>query len=131
MKEARYHFNPCMFSGVIYLCGPCNPAATIMEAFSPETNTFLAPIPVPENSYNCVYVDNGQLVVHFPTYIRKYTAGPDGQLVMQSDVRKQAGGTYFSSQPVIDKTRGFYYIIQSTTCLSYNLETGVQGPSVG
>ena len=105
-----------------------------MEAFSPETNTFLAPIPVPENFYNCVYVDSGQLVVHFNTYIRKYTAGPDGQLVMQSDVRKQAGGNSFSSQPVIDKTRGFYYNVyygDGTSCYCYNLETGVQGPSVG
>ena len=105
-----------------------------MEAFSPETNTFLAPIPVPENSYNCLYVDNGQLVVHFNTYIRKYTAGPDGQLVMQSDVRKQVACNYFSSQPVIDKTRGFYYNVNGgdgTSCYCYNLETGVQGPSVG
>ena len=103
-----------------------------MVAFSPETNTFLAPIPVPESSYSCLYVDNGQLVVHFNSSIRKYTAGPDGQLVMQSDVRKQVACNYFNSQPVIDKTRGFYYnVYGGSSCYCYNLETGVQGPSVG
>jgi len=103
-----------------------------MEAFSPETNTFLAPIPVPsENTYACLYVDNGQLVVHFKACIRKYTAGVDGQLAMQSEVTKQVPCAWQNSQPVINKTRGFYYMIQSgTTCLCYNLETGVQGPSV-
>ena len=43
---------------------------------------------------------------------------------------KQTACTYQSSQPVIDKTRGLYYILENGACLSYNLETEVQGPNV-
>ena len=118
-----------MFNGVIYLCGY---DSLLLEAFSPKEDTFLTfTIAVPEKTYSCMYVDSGQLVVHFDSYIRKYTAGVDGQLAMQSEVRKQVACAWQNSQPVIDKTRGFYYIIQNANCLSYNLETGVQGPSVG
>jgi len=131
MKEARRYLNPCMFSGVIYLCGY---NSLLLEAFSPKEDTFLTfTIAVPEKTYSCMYVDSGQLVVHFQSYIRKYTAGVNGALVMQSEVRKQVACSSHSSQPVIDKTRGFYYIVcggGSSACYCYNLETGVQGPSV-
>ena len=78
MREARGYFNPCLFSGIIYLCGR---GSQVMEAFSPERDDFLrnVQVPVPENEYCCLYVDNDLLVLHQKSYIVKFAAGQEGQ----------------------------------------------------
>jgi len=76
-----------------------------------------------------MYVDNDLLVLHMNSYIRKYAVGQDGQLIQRSEVRKQVATNYHNSQPVVDKTRGLYFITQNGNCYSYNLETGVQVPT--
>lgn len=102
-----------------------------MEAFSPETDKFLpVQIPVPENSYPCLYVDNNLLVVHFSSYILKYAMGPDRQLIKQSEIRSPNVHKYQNSQPVIDKVQGLFFIIQGGPCLRFNMETGVQSPNI-
>ena len=129
MKEARSRFNPCLFGGIVYLCGN---NSTIMEAFAPETDTFLpnVQIPVPQNHYCCLYVDNDLLVVNIASFIVKFAAGEGGQLVKRSQVATPGISKEQCSQPVVDKARGLYFIIQSGTCVCFNMETGVQGPSV-
>ena len=57
-----------------------------MEAFSLDSDTFLAVnIPVPENHYCCLYVDNDLLVVHSKSYILKFAMEQGGQLVKRSE----------------------------------------------
>ena len=129
MRAARSHFNPCLFGGIVYLCGY---NSTIMEAFAPETDTFLpnVQIPVPENCNCCLYVDNDLLVLHQKSCIVKFAAGEGGQLVKRSQVTPPDVSKGQCSQPVVDKARGLYFIIYDGKCVCFNMETGVQGPSV-
>ena len=131
MAAARYYLNPCMFSGIVYLCGATSSGATLMEAFSPETDTFLpVQITVPENGYPCLYVDNNLLVVHLSSYILKYAMGPDRQLIKQSEIRSPSVNKWQNSQPVIDKAQGLFFIDQQGPCLRFNMETGAQVSSI-
>ena len=128
MKEARSCFNPCLFYGIIYLCG-CG--STIMEAFSPETDTFLpVQIPVPSTSNCCSYVDDDQLVLHMTSSILKFAAGQGGQLVKRSEIGSPGVHKYQNSQPVVNKASGLYFITWNGSCLRFNMETGAQGPSI-
>ena len=132
MKEARYCFNPCLFSGIIYLCGNYS---QVMEAFSPERDDFLrdVQVPVPENHYCCLYVDNDLLVLHQKSYIVKFAAGQEGQegqLDKRSEVRSPAVDKLQNCQPVVDKASGVFFITYNGKCLCFNMETGVQGPTV-
>jgi len=106
--------------------------STIMEAFAPETDTFLpnVQIPVPENHYCCLYVDNDLLVLHQNSCIVKFAAGEGGQLVKRSQVASPVVEKWQNSQTVLDKARGLYFINQKGACVCFNMETGAQGPSV-
>lgn len=124
MREARYDFNPCMLLGIIYLCGF---NSRMMEAFAPETNTFLPlQIPVPHSSPYCLYVDNHLLVLHSNSYILKFAMRPDGQLTKCSEIRSPNCPKWQNSQPVIDKENGVYFMVYKGKCLSLTMETGVQ-----
>ena len=100
MAEGRYGFNPCMFEGRVYLCGL---GSRIVEAFVPQTNTFL-PLraTIPENSSCCLYVDNHLLVIHTSSNILKFAAESDGQLVKRSEATTAEAYKHQSSQPVVD-----------------------------
>jgi len=124
MREARAYFNPCLFNGIIYLCGYYS---QIMEAFSPETDTFLpVQIPVLENASGCLYVDNDLLVLNMENHILKFAAGQGGQLDKRSRVEASSFDRYQSSQPVVDKANGVYFMIKGGECLCFKMETGVQ-----
>ena len=102
-----------------------------MEAFSPDSDTFLPlNITVPENTNCCLYVDNNLLVVNSVSFILKYAVGPGGQLVEQSRVNSPGVNKHQNSQPVVDRTQGLYFIIQGGQCLRFNMQTGVQSPSI-
>lgn len=61
MRESRAEFNPCMLFGIVYLCGE---GSFIMEAFNPETETFLPlQVTLPEDFACCLYVHNHLLVL--------------------------------------------------------------------
>jgi len=131
MKEARFNFNPCLFSGIIYLCGATSSGAAVMEAFSPESDTFLlVQIPVPESNVCCLYADNDLLVVNTAAFIVKFAVGQNGQLVQRSQVQSPSVQKYQNSQPVVDKTNGVFFTTYNGQCLRFNMETGVQGPTV-
>lgn len=128
MKEARGGFNPCMFLGIAYLSGH---GSEIMEAFAPQTDTFLPlSIQLPQSSTCCLYVDNHLLVVHLKGFILKFAVGPDGQVVKQSEVASSPFGKVQNSHPIVNKARGLVYMISYGACVSFNMETGVEGPSV-
>ena len=61
MREGRYAFNPCLFSGFVYVCG-CG--SNSVEAFCPQTCSFL-PLSLPGRFFAyCLYVHKNLLVVH-------------------------------------------------------------------
>lgn len=112
MKEGRDYFNPCLFSGCVYLCGVGSQ------------------LQLPENHYCCVYVHDSLLVVHSYQYISKFAAGLAGQLTQVSQVRSQTPQyKNLNSQPVVDPAQGLFFIFQQTQALSFNMETGVQAQS--
>lgn len=122
MREARRDFNPCMLFGIVYLCG-----CFLMEAFVPETDTFLPlQIRLPEAQQCCLYADNNLLVLHFNSCILKV----DGELVKCSEVKSPRSYKRQNSQPVVDKANGVFFIVQDGKCLSFAMETGTQGPTV-
>lgn len=129
MKESRFWFNPCLFNGYVYLCGYC----TIkIEAFSPQTDSF---IPLELNlraSYSCSLIvrDNLLLVQAFDS-IYRYSAEPEGGLVLKSreELTKYADKSS-NSHPVIDTARSLYYLIQQGKILACRLETG-EGVQLG
>ena len=97
-----------------------------MEAFSPDSDTFLAPlnITLPEESACCLYVDNNLLVVNSYEYILKYAVGPGGQLVEQSRVNTPAVRKTQNSQPVVDRAQGLYFMVNKGKCVGVNMQTG-------
>ena len=63
---------PCEFNGYVYLCGG---GTTGIEAFHPQSNTFLQLQPrLPERTECKVCVDNGQLVVISWKYVTWWEA---------------------------------------------------------
>ena len=98
-----------------------------MEAFSPDSDTFLGPlnITLPEQySSYCLYVDNNLLLVNSTNYILKYAVGPRGQLVEQSRVNTPAFNKYQNSQPVVDRAQGLYFMVYWGECVGVNMQTG-------
>ena len=127
MRGERSFFNPCLWKGVIYLCGYGDP---IIEAFSPQNDAFLPfTIPLPNTSYNimtCVYADTDFLVVHLHDRIVRFTSDSSGHLVLHTEVGCPQVTRYQSSQPVVDKTQGLFYLVYQSCCWSYSMETGAQ-----
>jgi len=59
--QHRVCYNPCVWTGEIWLCGGRN---TTIEVFSPASLTFrLIPLPFPDNGPTLVFQMNGNLVV--------------------------------------------------------------------
>ena len=100
--------------------------STAMEAFSPDSDTFLGPlnITLPEAEPCCLYVDNNLLVVNSVNYILKYAVGPGGQLVEKSRVNTPAVDKYQNSQPVVDRAQGLYFMVFMGECVGVNMQTG-------
>ena len=123
MREGKHSFNPCLFNEHVYVCGD---GSQLVEAFSPQTDNFL-PLQVllPEANHCCLYVHSNLLVVHSSQYISKFAAGQTGQLAQYSQVRSQTPALkWFNSQPVVDLSRGLFFIFQRDKILSLNMETG-------
>lgn len=127
MREPRHALNPCLFSGVIYLCGACSSGASLMEAFNPETDQYLPPIAIPQQCYCCSYVDNDLLVLHIHTHVVKFAFGKDG-LTQYSDDITPGCCNWQNSQPVVSKDNGVYFMIRCGQCLRCDMKTGVQSP---
>lgn len=125
MREGKCGFNPCAFSIYVYICG--NPS-TLIEAFSPLTSSFLPlqlSLPEPYN-YN-LYVHDHLLVIHSYSWISKFAAGNEGQLVKHSQVASvMPVNKYTNSQPVVDPVRSLFYIFQGEKCLCFHMETAAQ-----
>ena len=124
MQYARYAFNPCVFRGLIYLSGACD--ARVMEVFSPHQYTLPVTLLLPEKSSTCcVYVDQDLLVLHSEKYIVKFEAGPNGQLRQVSQQQVPKGLKWQNSQqPVVDRTRGVFFIAIKSKCIKVSMETG-------
>lgn len=113
-----------MFEGVIYLCGE---GTVSMEAFAPDSNTFVPlNISLPQSSHCCLYVDSDLLVVNSTSYIVKYAMGPDGQLTQQSRVESPRLDKRQNSQPVVDRAQGLYFMIQDGKCMQVDMQREVQ-----
>lgn len=81
----------------------------------------------PELTPCCLLVHENLLVVHSENYVLKFTAGQAGQLVQYSQVHVQTHSFKWSnSQPVLDSTRGLYFVIWCGEVYSISLETGVK-----
>lgn len=125
MREGRCYFNPCLFSKWVYVCGV---GSQMVEAFSPQSDSFLAFQPrLPESSSCCLFVRNNSLEVHSLNFISKFTAWQTGELVKRFQRRLPTPSDKRSnSQPVVDFTRDLYFIYQGNMVLSHNLETGME-----
>jgi len=118
MNQTRWNFNPCLFGHLIYLCG----FSTTMEAFAPQTDTFLpVPLTLPGTLSCCLYVHNDLLVVHQYCYIVKF-AVEGGQLVKRSEVESQEVEKAQNSQPVV--AGGVVYMVWADKCVRFFMETG-------
>lgn len=124
MREGRRCFNPCLFNAYVYLCGS---GSLSLEAFAPQTDSFLPLQPqLPESSNCCLFVHNNLLVVHSQSYISKFAADRAEQLVQRSQVRSQKpANKHSNSQPVVDSALGLFFIIQKGQVLGFNIETSV------
>ena len=126
MNQTRAYFNPCLFGRLIYLFGV---GSSTMEAFTPETDTFL-PVNIRlsvESSSCCMYVHNELLVVHQKSYIMKF-AVEGGQLVKRSEVKTLDVCKDQSSHPVV--VSGHVYMVQWERCVRFKMETGEEDPIV-
>ena len=95
-----------------------------MEAFAPQTDTFLpVPLTLPQDSPCCLYVHNDLLVVLQKSYIVKF-AVDGGQLVKLREVKCPAKGKRQNSQPVV--AGGVVYMVQEGNCMRFNMETGAK-----
>ena len=104
----------------MYLCGSGS-----LEAFSPETETFLPfRLPLPDYGACCVYVDRDVLVVHSSSHITKFRTGERGQPVQLSATSSPQLKKRQNSQPVLDKTRQVCYLVYDNKCMSFGMETG-------
>ena len=132
MREVRRILNPCLFNGYVYICGS---GSLLVEAFSPQTEHFLSFQLQHSPEFDCdLYVHNNLLVINSRSkFISRFEAGEAGQLAQHSQVNKQClpppplPPFFWSSfQPVVDATKGLYYIPQFGKILCFNMETGLQ-----
>ena len=123
MNEVRVGFNPCLFGHLIYLCGYSY--GTTMEAFAPQTDTFLpVPLTMLQSNSNCyLYVYNDLLVVLLYSYIVKF-AVEGGQLVKRSEVKFPGIGKDQNSQSVV--AGGVVYMVWGGECVRFSMETGAK-----
>ena len=125
MREARHCFNPCLFSGCVYVCGS---GSLLIEGFVPHTDSFLPlKLSLPETYLGCtLLLHNNLLVVHSKNYIVKF-AVQQAQLVQHSPVPSQEDANKWpNSQPVLDSAHRFFFIFQYDQCICFDVETGVQ-----
>ena len=128
MREARYYFNPCMYFGVIYICGY---GSCLMEAFSLQPQEQFVPnfnITLPENRACCVYVADNLLVVHSFSWILKYKPGRNNQL-LEEDSRKQFAAwadKYQNTLPVLNLVKKQIYMSYNNSCYIVNMESGLK-----
>lgn len=122
MREGKFSFNPCLFNGYVYVCGRGH---VLMEVFSPQTNSFLPlQLQLPEN-HHCLFVHKNLLVVHSLQSVFKFSAGQAEQLIQHSEIRFQTPVNKWSnSQPVVDPSRGLFFIYQQSKLLSISIDTG-------
>ena len=127
MKQARSCFNPCLFHGIIYLCG----YSSLLEAFSQHTEQMLPfQLSMPATGNCCMYVQDHLLAVHLNNNILKLRAGRVGQLVQVSRSSMQEKAMWQNSQPVVNAVLRVYYIVQDYSCYCVHMDTGVVGPVV-
>ena len=125
MSQPRTGFNPCVWREAVYLCG-----SAAIEVFYPETETFYPlQLSLRLTGACCVCVASDQLVVHSYNHIRVFTLDESGQLWQVSEASCPAVNKSQNSQPVVDSAQRLFYIVWDGKCHSFNLETGVQGPT--
>ena len=73
-----------------------------------------------------MYVDGNQLVVHSYEHIVRFGEGGQGQVVTQSAVCSPRASKEQSSQPVLDRTKGVFYLVCGDKCLCFDMRTGAQ-----
>ncbi len=121
MREGKYCFNPCLFNECVYLCGA---GSYLIEAFFPQTDNFVPlQIRIPEALSCVMFAHNNLLVVQSENYVSRFAAAQEGQLILRSEERCWGDLMKPSSQPVVDSTRGLFYIASKMVYL-VDLETG-------
>lgn len=123
MSEGRYGFNPCKLGSWIYLCGN---GSRKLEAFSPQKESFLSlNVELPEQTYCCLYVNNGSLVVHSDNYTSKFAAEESGQLSMRASRRSPITvNKRPNCQPKMYLSSRIFYVLQKGKCLCLRMKTG-------
>ena len=96
-----------------------------MEVFSPGRDILLpVTLPLPENGPYCVYVDQDLLVLHSDQSIVKFEAEQNGHLRQLSETQVAEVYKGQNSHPVVDSTRGVFFIVLYDCCISIYMETG-------
>ena len=126
MSSPRRYFNPCFWRGVIYLCGSWS---TLIEAFSPVTESFLpTPLSITQSEYDyddrhwCLYVESDLLVVLSYDRMRKFTTDVGGRLTKVMEIEIPGSDKGQNSSPVIVKD--VVYVVWWGACVGFNKETG-------
>lgn len=115
MREERYCFNPCLFHGLIYLCGY---GSCLIDAFDPELVQFTEPQPVPtvpESHFCCVFEQDHTLVVLSYNYVSRFTVD-GGVLTKQSDKREKTPHTVWPNAPPRYVNQVVYFVENNTWC---------------
>ena len=123
MNEGRYGFNPCRLGRWIYICGN---GSKKLEAFSPQKDTFLSlNVELPEQTYCCLNVIDGSLVVYSDNYTSIFAAQESGQLSQRPNHWcRFAESKRPNCQPEAYPRSGHFYILQKGKCLCFRMETG-------
>jgi hypothetical protein len=96
-----------------------------MEAFSPQNKQFLPlQFQLPDYQGCCLFAYNGLLVVHSSEHVLKFGVGQAGQLVQLTQAKtSQIASKTPNSQPVLDISRGLFFIFDYDMCYCFHIET--------
>ena len=107
MRVARTAFNPCEYSGILYMCGA---GSFMIDAFDPVSCSFI-PIQarLTDDSPCLLLVDRSQLVVLATEYLTRWTVGPAHDLVKVSEIKHAEWFLEHNQAPVVEEESGFLY----------------------
>jgi len=115
MREERYCFNPCLFGGLIYLCGY---GSCLIDAYDSAAGLFPEPQPtvtVPESHFCCVFEQSSNLVVLSYNYVSRFTL-EEGALAKLSDKREKTPHTVWPNAPPRFVSPMVYFVQNNSWC---------------
>lgn len=122
MNETRYCFNPCLYRGLIWLCGY---GSTLIEALDPDTNEYLSPAPVaqlPESHFCCTAEHDDCLLVVSYGYTSRFKL--EGRTLVKLEERRESVSrtVWQNSNPRV--MNGSVYFSENNAWYAVNIKDG-------